>query len=85
MMLCGFGHVSSEQAVLHCSETLRSAIDLSVPLADRLRLRCGNQSVRLSKRGQVLQKCALKDAADHNINITLVHFYAELLTENNTP
>ena len=44
VVLCGFGHVSSEQAVLHCSETSRSATDLSVSLADRLRLRCGNQS-----------------------------------------
>ena len=44
VVLWGLGHVSSEQAVLHCSETSRSATALSDPVADRLRLRCGNQS-----------------------------------------
>ena len=63
VVLCGFGHVSSEQVVLHCSDTSRSATALSDPVADRLRLRCGNQS------GD--KKCVLKDAADHSNNITL--------------
>ena len=42
MVLCDLAYVSSKQTVLHCSEP--SAIDLSVPQADRLS--CSNQGRR---------------------------------------
>ena len=44
VMLYGFIFVSSERAELHCSES--SAVDLSVPQANRLRLNSSNQGGR---------------------------------------
>ena len=42
VMLCDLASVSSEQTVLHSYEP--TAIDLSVPQADRPRLSCSNQT-----------------------------------------
>ena len=51
VVLCDLAYASSEQAVLHCSDP--SAVDLSVPQADRPRLSCSNQGKMLSKGRQV--------------------------------
>ena len=42
VVLCDLAYVSSEQAVLHSSDP--SAVDLSVPQADRPTLSCTNQA-----------------------------------------
>ena len=42
VVLCDLAYVSSEQAVLHCSEP--SAVDLSVQQAGRPTLSCSNQA-----------------------------------------
>ena len=59
LTLYDLAYVSSEQAVLYCSQP--SATNLSVPQADWPRLSCRNQGGRLPKQQQVLQKCFLKD------------------------
>ena len=59
VVLCDLAYVSSKQAMLHYCEP--STVKLSVPQADRPRLSGSNQGGRLSKLGQVLQKCFFKD------------------------
>ena len=51
VVLCDLAYAFSEQAVLHCSD--HSAVDLSVPQADRPTLSCSNQGKMLSKGRQV--------------------------------